>query len=414
MKQNNPDSEKKGNEKKGFLFYPSHKQALEITQAFPETGNFGLWYNKYVPVVGNSTFKPCDMHLKAEEAIPFYCDKANNIFDKIEKTSPLRKALIQKHAYQTLLLAKAKEANFETIEIWAETKNRFLTGIGNSHPSETSLTLDYILGIPFIPASTIKGIVRFCNALRLIETQKIQAEKFNDVLIDINTKRLFGSSADDFKNKKTKPNKGSLIFLDAYPIPPVTLEIDILNPHYMKYYEPNNRNTWPADCSEPIPVKYLVVKPGTKFIFRCIVPVDLKSKVEVLYKDIFNEGIGAKTSSGYGKFDCITEDSHFVEEIKKEIQNLSTTRQQIIEGPESKILSKIAQLKKDRSEIGQIAKEVLEGNYSLLVYRSLKNKLIELNEWEPEKGPAFQKMAERKKKLEEKITVLSNRKSNEE
>lgn len=47
----------------------------------------------------------------------------------------------------------------------------------NRHPHETSMVFDRNIGIPYIPASGIKGIVRFCHILGLIPD--ISADKIN-------------------------------------------------------------------------------------------------------------------------------------------------------------------------------------------------------------------------------------------
>ncbi len=416
MTQPHPNTDP--NRQEDDIFYPVSKAILPCIQNPFRTGNFALWYNKYIPIIlsrnTEDTFKPCnpgfiringkykDKIDKAKQYIEYYHEQAKAFYD-----SELIKVLLQeKHKQQTQFLKTAAAHGRESIEIWAKTTTRFITGIGNIHPSEISITLDHNIGVPYIPASSIKGIVRFFNAINLME--HFPDGSFNDVEHS-ETKELFGSSAEDLKKlKNLSGNRGSILFLDAYPEPPINIGIDIINPHYVKYYEPANKSTWPADHLGPVPVKFLVVEPGTCFVFRCVMPSPYKDKIFNIFKKTFEEGIGAKTSLGYGKFEEIPNESP----IKNQIQNLKIpsnekTAEKDDLDPEKQALKQVKALKKDRDQIGRLTKQLLEGNYSLSVYQELKNKLKELNEWEPEKGNAYQKMLDRKNKIENKIKTLS-------
>ena len=410
----------RNDDNKNFAGYITSSNTLSIVEKPFEKGNFSLWYNKYIPIIINGKkdelYKPCNTDINYKnDFIKFYCNIAR------EFSKYLDGYLIEKHAQQSYILECARNKGLEVIEIWAQNTTRLLTGVGNSHPAEISITLDHNLGIPYIPASSIKGIVRFCNALGLQE--KIGKDSFNDVE-DWETNKLFGSSPEDFKDlKKGHEQKGSVIFFDVYPLPSnlgshIELEVDILNPHYIKYYSPTNTKDWPSDNQDPRPVKFLVVKPGTYFIFRCIVPSsEYKEKIIDLFKKVFVEGIGAKTNLNYGRFKEINPDPSLKEKIDYTKQILFNPIASVTEektpleesGPEASVLNKIKNLKKDRSQIGQLVKQLLEGDYSLEVYETLKNKLVELNEWEPEKGSAYSKMKERKTSIENKIKSLKEK-----
>lgn len=64
--------------------------------------------------------------------------------------------------------------------------------------------------------------------------------------------------------------RGQLIFLDAYPKDKIELKVDIINPHYPKYYNNDKNTPLPVETEEPVPVTFLVVPKGIRFIFRCV------------------------------------------------------------------------------------------------------------------------------------------------
>jgi hypothetical protein len=96
--------------------------------------------------------------------------------------------------------------------------------------------------------------------------------------------------------------KGEVVFLDAYPKDVPQLHIDIMNPHYGPYY---SDGVPPADHHNPTPIKFLTVAPGTTFIFRAVTKKEngLPQKVKkALLSALTEEGVGAKTAVGYGRF----------------------------------------------------------------------------------------------------------------
>jgi CRISPR-associated protein Cmr6 len=188
--------------------------------------------------------------------------------------------------------------DFRVIE--AEVDWRLIVGLGNEHVQETSMTLHHIYGIPYIPASAIKGVLHHL------------AEEKNDEEKKKVLRSIFGSE----ESNEQKAKKGKVIFMDAFPVSDVKFAVDIMNPHYPEYY---NNETYPGDWQNPVPIKFMTVE-KTKFCFIFLVmkkgpdykenPDYLKQIFEWL-KEIFESGgIGAKTAVGYGYFknyDDITE-----------------------------------------------------------------------------------------------------------
>lgn len=253
-------------------------------------GNFGLWYNKFIPL--SNAFKASDDRGIDTRAVEFYFERYGQM-----RKGDIAAALMRKHDDLTNYCDSFPSDEYEIIQIEAILSTPLITGIGESHPNEISTVFDHNLGIPYIPASGVKGIVRFAHTLSLIpeaEEKGLIDEKgrFDDEADWTFVADMFG----------VQKGKGQVVFLDAYPksVPP--LHIDIMNPHYAPYY---SDGLPPADHHDPKPIKFLAVAPGTTFIFRAIAKKekDLPQKVRsAIGNALIEEGVGAKTALGYGRF----------------------------------------------------------------------------------------------------------------
>jgi len=144
-------------------------------------------------------------------------------------------------------------------------------GLGAAHVLETALTLHHIWGVPYIPGSSLKGVCRQVAFWKLVEGKSIpenelenfQKKFYGELAIDnedmLVYQLLFG--AQDFK--------GLLLFLDVYPEcnNEKIFKLDIMNPHYSKYYGDSTGRTPPGDWENPTPIFFLTVKEGVKFRF---------------------------------------------------------------------------------------------------------------------------------------------------
>ncbi len=181
--------------------------------------------------------------------------------------------------------------------IYLRTSGPFVTGLGRNHPVENGFAWHHTLGVPYLPGSSVKGVVRSWAASWLSQPEE-----------DIN--RIFGPR--DSKDHSSKDHSvGSIIFLDALPIKPVQLKVDIITPHYGPYYQDEKGKTPPADWHSPIPVPFLAVDSNQEFVFglmprRLGYPKDVNdcSKAKGWLVDALKDlGGGAKTAVGYGRFE---------------------------------------------------------------------------------------------------------------
>ena len=189
---------------------------------------------------------------------------------------------------------------------------RLIVGLGNESVYETSITLHYIYGIPYIPGSAIKGVVRSYIITELFGKNKDGSLNLKDAekeaLQDPGFCDIFGCPKDSIYKES---RQGSVIFFDALPIEPPKIEPDVMNVHYPDYYGGNKP---PTDYQNPNPIYFLTVKetpfkfilgikernntPIQKGKFEGRKPLDVA--FEYLKKALSEHGIGAKTAVGYG------------------------------------------------------------------------------------------------------------------
>lgn len=189
-----------------------------------------------------------------------------------------------------------------------ELKNdwRMIIGLGGASVYETSMTLHHIYGIPYIPASTIKGITRSWIISELFDNNEKLALKNEDFCL------IFGSPKEGILGER----QGNIIFFDSFPTQKPEILPDIMNPHFGEYYQGTKP---PVDYLPPLPISFLTIKEGS---FKVFIGTnnDIKIKTDTfkkhttylnlldftfdfLYQAFSEHGIGAKTAVGYGYFD---------------------------------------------------------------------------------------------------------------
>ena len=161
------------------------------------------------------------------------------------------------------------------------TESRFVTGLGRSHPVENGFAWHPTLGTPYLPGSSVKGLVLAWAKLDAAPSPSCEA-----------VERLLGD----------RGKVGGISFLDAVPIAPVQLEADVMTPHYAGW----TTNDPPGDWCSPVPIPFLVTAARTPFLFG-VVPCgagadDPSAVMPWLCSALAWNGAGAKTAVGYGRF----------------------------------------------------------------------------------------------------------------
>lgn len=166
-------------------------------------------------------------------------------------------------------------------------QSRLMIGTGGESPYSGILlmTLHQTYGLPYIPATAIKGCMR----------NYYEQEKNDGVEIE----KLLGSY-----DKDGKSSKGCLVFFDTFP-EKYTLEFDALTPHNSDYYGMEGEIA-PSDSERKIPLMIPCLSKKSKFkIYVACTDGDLwekhKSTIVCNLKNALREyGLGGKTSYGYG------------------------------------------------------------------------------------------------------------------
>lgn len=188
---------------------------------------------------------------------------------------------------------------------------RLVVGLGGEHVQETNMTLDHVYGIPYLPGSAFKGVVR---------SWVIQEHFCNDE--NLATRDIKDSDPADLKRKKkdffavfgSQKSAGKVQFLDVLPASRVHFDLDIMNPHFSDYYR---GTTFPTDDQRLIQIYFLTLK-NTDFRFLIVAKAvgALQLAKDWFIEAIENRGFGAKSAVGYGYFQELEEKT---DELKEEV-----------------------------------------------------------------------------------------------
>lgn len=207
----------------------------------------------------------------------------------------LRDALRSRQAHVAAVLGEA------VWTITAQSIAPFVTGTGIEHPLENGMAFLNPYGLPYLPGSGVKGVLRRA-AEELAGGDWGDKQDWDEPAIDV----LFGKETES-GDTETAHSRGALIFWDVFPKCD-RLAVDIMNPHHSDYYQ---GNTPPTDCGQPIPIFFLTVPENSGFTFhvqcdRSRLPEDWsadrwRALLEAAFAHAFDWlGFGAKTAVGYG------------------------------------------------------------------------------------------------------------------
>ena len=213
------------------------------------------------------------------------------------------------------------------LELTAQSVAPFTTGLGNEHPLENGFAFLNPYGLPYLPGSGVKGVVRraaeelahsgffqddsgwtlpaiwhlfgfepwlaskgresdaeWKKWIGGFAVSKEEIDAFLSVVLDENStpdKKLKGlilESANPLHALLQERHlyvRGALEFWDVVPqINGNELAVELMTPHQSHYYDhnkPHAGSNSPHDSGRPIPISFLTVPPGSGFVFhvRC-------------------------------------------------------------------------------------------------------------------------------------------------
>ncbi len=246
----------------------------------------GLWLDKYIAYQES---KEKELSIRSEG-------------DK--KTSTSRSKLVEEvselpipEAYKTFFDRwKQILTSHKALTREASVKGRMVIGMGDESVLETSITLHRTYGVPYIPGSALKGLAASYARQRLGDEWKPGSQDHKAYKV------IFGDTDE----------AGLITFFDALYIPPETrrqvLYPDVITVHHQDYYQDGTQA--PADWDNPNPVPFLSAT-GSYLIALAAPEIEkgsqrdawINTTFDILEHALKEMGIGAKTSSGYGRME---------------------------------------------------------------------------------------------------------------
>ncbi len=247
---------------------PLYRNASSSLPGRVAEGHAGLWFDKF-----------CNTWEQRRDSWSMSGDGQRN--SKLEWIRTLTRGAvgskdqIEESALRMMRLVEGRDGTWAVFTA----ESRFVTGLGRSHPVENGFAWHPTLGAPYLPGSSIKGMVGAWA----------KEEGVTKEVAD----RLFGTSG----------QVGTACILDAIPIEPVGLEADVMTPHYAGWSE----ECPPGDWRSPTPIPFLVTAAGTSFLFGVMprggeTKADMEMVEKWLREALEWAGAGAKTAVGYGRF----------------------------------------------------------------------------------------------------------------
>ena len=305
----------------------SRRSVLQYVQVDSQSTNASLWLDKYIDQYVE------DVGVAKKQLVEDVC--------KIE-VSPIYKSFNSKrNDFLESVGALSKKATVS---------NRMAINLGAESVLETDIALDTTFGVPYIPGSALKGLAAFYARTRLNkEDWGIESKAYQIV---------FGDSDE----------AGYITFFDAYYEPNTRIEhralhADIMTPHHTDYNQ-GKQDSVPADWDSPTPINFLTAT-GSYKIFLLGDEEWVKVVFEILELALEELGIGAKTSSGYGRMFFIKKDdySEYFDDIVNDYRlNLEENLETIEEKKENYTTTKkniSAKRDKELSDLAERAKNLL-------------------------------------------------------
>lgn len=175
-----------------------------------------------------------------------------------------------------------------TIAAWTgRLEGRLFIGMGGASVLETAITIGRPYGVPVIPGSAVKGLVR-----AYASTSGVTAEHCTV---------LFGNLTDPSENVS---EAGCVIFHDAWWVPgsaETPLAKEVVTVHHPDYYQTSGGQD-ATDFDSPVPNVQIAARGGFLFTVECAGRPWADFALELTASALEEWGVGAKTAAGYGRF----------------------------------------------------------------------------------------------------------------
>ena len=256
-------------------------EAIFGDRTLPGSANAGLVFDRYLRIWAGGTSRP-DKSMDIRGDLERFVRENN---ERVGKNDGHNAWLAEQHRRLGVLVAHGSGRTYRTT-------SRLVTGLGQDHPLENGFIFDRVAGVPVLPGSTIKGLLR----------------AYLEMAGDTDRSDRFLGRAHD-RNTPDDSQQGCLVVLPALPARWPRLAVDVVNCHHPDYYAGRVKD--PVDWENPNPVYFLAVEADVEFVFRLALAPRSRSNEAAgakLIEDAFGTlgaalatlGIGAKTAVGYG------------------------------------------------------------------------------------------------------------------
>ncbi|MBA2288141.1 MAG: type III-B CRISPR module RAMP protein Cmr6 [Ktedonobacteraceae bacterium] len=184
----------------------------------------------------------------------------------------------------------------------ATVKGRMIVGLGHESVVETSVALHRTYGVPYIPGSALKGLAA-SYARQVVKAYPDREATCHAIFGDTTEAgyvtffdALYQPGSAHKPDSAHKPNSAN----DDRPLSP-----DVITVHHKQYYQGGQEP--PADWDNPNPIPFLSAT-GSYLVALAAPDVEggpawVRAAFEILGLALKDMGIGAKTSSGYGRME---------------------------------------------------------------------------------------------------------------
>ena len=251
------------------------RSVLEGVNVGP-TAHAGLWLDKFLAL---------REHDENDDA------KRDVLLAASNRTSP--DGYVDASDRRDAMFTKLAETGSATL-VLATVTGRMIVGLGAKGVIEAGIRLEHTWGVPYIPGSSIKGLAASAAHRLGDEAQWSKPDRTAKTLRDPTSfDWLFG----------TTDEQGAVAFHDAWWIPEkgdtrLPLQLDVMTPHHGKYY--GGEQVAPSDFDAPVPVPFLTARGAYLVVVEGPKPWR-EAALTLIEWGLQELGIGAKTSSGYGR-----------------------------------------------------------------------------------------------------------------
>lgn len=246
----------------------------------------GLWLDRYLPKQPERNER-----ITSEQGTP----QSALLKEVTEIVMPSEYQKFYEERWQPALAACGAVCRKSTVQ------GRMIVGLGDESVLETAVTLHQTYGVPYIPGSALKGLAASYVRQQLDDPQWGEWKPKDEKQIwepGTAYRVMFGDTNE----------AGFITFFDALYVPgsghvnekgdPQPLWPDVITVHHPDYYQGKDRP--PADWDSPTPVPFLSAT-GSYLVALAGQSDWVRTVFEILRFALSEVGIGAKTSSGYGR-----------------------------------------------------------------------------------------------------------------